>query len=228
MNIPYSFLLFLKINLLYSVLAIHISETKIPLSNLIYNLTHDLYDDYVLYFHALSPVPQKGDILSKQLSQQPFMVFPYPLIPTTDWGGYSYDTGIVKEVRRFSRKQFDAIITPICTPYYPWPNQKVSYGYNIVVPRTDPRVPKNLTSTFPYTKVLIDDHGAVKFQEFFRFVSTTMFIYIENCADKTPMDTAARFAPTTPLVLIYTLRPYRLMLLREFKYKGMSKHLFIE
>lgn len=219
MNISHTYI-FLLISLLHSVRAEDIYDIKIPFSNLMFNLTHNVYDDYVLYFYALSPVPEIGDSLYKQLSHQPFMVFPYPLIPTTDEDDFNFDYSMKKQVRRFSRKQFDAIITPICTPYYIWPNMERSYAYTIAVPRNHPRIPKNLTSAFPYTKVLIDEHGRVTFQEFNRFAGTTVFIYIENCADKTPMQNAVKLLPTALLILIYSLRPYGLTLLRQFKFKG--------
>lgn len=134
-------------------------NVDLSLSKLIYSLTHNAHDEYVLYFYAVSPDPTNDEILLHQLSNQPFVVFPFPLIPIANQTMFSDFSLVPKAVRRYSKKQFDAIITPVCTWYSSWlpmPHIPLQMWLHNVLPRTDTRIPSNLTLSFPYTKVLVD------------------------------------------------------------------------
>lgn len=193
------------------------------LSNLIYSITHNSHDEYVLYFYAVSPDPTNDDILFHQLSNQPFVVYPYPLIPIANQSWLSDLSLVQKAVRRYSRKQYDAIITPVCTTYYSWstqPKTELEIWNNNFLPRNDTRIPSNLTSSFPYTKVLLDFHGRKSFEELLSFRLTTVSVYIKNC-DNISINYDYKAAP---LVLVYSTFHKQIFLLEKYQNRVRLDH----
>lgn len=210
----------LRLSVLYFVFITGTTTYNIEpsLSNLIYSLTHNSADDFVLYFYAVSPSPTYGDTLTRQLSHQPYLVFPYPLIPIVDW--VSDVDQVPRPIRKLSRRQFDAIITPVCTSYYSIPISTYSniflQGINILQ-ANDPRIPKTLRSSVLDAKVVVDVHGSYTFEDLLSYPLTTVSIYIENCNDKSYVKKPAESIHLSPLVLIYNSFVNQLSLLKEFK-----------
>lgn len=171
-------------------------------------------DHYVFYLFGMGLQPARFPDCQPKFHPFFQMLFlTSPVVPLSLGISSSVNVFLHKHTTKLAENQFDIIITPACTPYYPAGSlapidpvfQNIEYN----------RLGWALLWRFQFYK-FFDEYGKLHFQG---FVSrpTTMFVLIQNCASKFYKTSFSRDLPMIPTIILVNPKTYQFSLLKQLR-----------
>lgn len=184
--------------------------------SVIENVSGMQQDQYIFHLFGMGLEPtffpdcQPANGLKASFVQ--LVVISSPVVPIESLAFAGVNVVLYKHPSKLSANQFDIIITPTCTPYYPQGFKTVMdpVFQNIEDKRMQTEIFRN--KTYKY----VDEYGQTHYQGFVTR-PTTIFLLIKNCPSVGYMNSLARYHVFTPTILLVDPVNYDLFLLKHFR-----------